>query len=212
MTRVPTYEKDLVVLVADNNMESAFVGLLARRESLAIRPLTYDIRVHPLRDAGCFCEAHEFLRSQSRRYHHALVAFDRERTEIAADLEDAVQKRLATSGWAERAACVVIDPELEIWAWSQSPHVESVLGWRGRQPDLRAWLKDRGFFPQTGQAKPVRPKEALVEALRQAKKIRSSAIYLELASTVSLKACEDKSFVRMKTILQTWFPVASRGD
>jgi nucleotide-binding universal stress UspA family protein len=209
-------EKDLVVLVADNNMESAFQGIFARWRSLSTRQVTADVLVHPLRDAGCRREAPEFLRSQSRRYRHALIVFDREgcgSTETAAELEAAVQRRLAAAGWAERAACVVIDPELEAWVWSTSPHVESVLGWRGRQPDLRTWLTERGFFPSQGhEVKPSRPKEALVDALREVKKIRSSAIYSELASSVGLAACTDTAFVRLRTILQKWFPATPEGS
>jgi hypothetical protein len=33
---------------------------------------------------------------------------------------------LFTSGWENRAAAVVLDPELEIWVWSDSPEVEAV--------------------------------------------------------------------------------------
>lgn len=215
MTLPQPYEKDLVVLVADNNMESAFKGLLSRCKSLAIRPVKADILIHRQRDAACFRQAHEFLRSQSRRYHRALVVFDREgcgSAEPSADLEVAVQRRLEAAGWGNRAAAVVIDPELEVWVWSTSPHVEAVLGWRGRQPALRTWLTDRGFLrPGEHEVKPRRPKEALAEALRHVHKIRSSAIYEELASKVSLESCEDSAFVRVKTILQEWFAAAPEG-
>lgn len=70
--------------------------------------------------------------------------------------------------------------ELEIWVWSDSPHVAAVLGWAGRQPDLMTWLINKGMFdPQ--KTKPDRPKEAMVLALREARKSRSSAIFLQLA-------------------------------
>ena len=50
--------KDLIILVADKNMEHTIKGLLARPPALGIRPLSFDIRVHPERDAGCRGEAH----------------------------------------------------------------------------------------------------------------------------------------------------------
>jgi len=213
VTPYPSYEKDLAVLVADNDMESAIRGLLSRCDSLAMRPPDADVLVHRLHDAACLRHAPEFLRSQSRRYHHALVVFDREgcgSAETVDELEADVGRRLAASGWDDRAATVVIDPELEVWVWSTSPHVESVLGWRGRQPDLRTWLRDHGFLPQEGhEVKPRRPKEALMEAMRQAGKRRSSAIYWELASKVSLEGCTDSAFQRLKAILQQWFPATA---
>jgi hypothetical protein len=56
------------------------------------------------------------------------------------------------------------------------------------------------------EIKPQRPKEALERALQEVRKPRSSAIYRQLASTVSLEGCTDPSFRRLKTTLQTWFP------
>jgi len=53
MTQV-RMQKDLVVLVADKNMEFAVKGLLPRSQSFGINPLAYDIHVHIERDPGCF--------------------------------------------------------------------------------------------------------------------------------------------------------------
>jgi hypothetical protein len=121
------------------------------------------------------------------------------------DLEAEVEGRLQVNGWGYRAKAVVIDPELESWVWSDSPEVEKTLGWTGRTPVLRSWLNENGFL-EAGVAKPARPKEALEAILRVVRKPRSSAIYQELARSVSLKRCVDAAFARLRATLQGWFP------
>lgn len=55
--------RDLVVLVADKNIEAVIVGLLGRPQSLGIRAISFDVFVHPRRDPGCLTGADDFLRS-----------------------------------------------------------------------------------------------------------------------------------------------------
>lgn len=201
--------KDLVVLAADKNMEFGIRGILSRSSSLCIRRVTVDIFVHPERDPGCLLKAHDFLKPFPESYMHALVVFDRdgcgreERTRK--DLESDVEGKLSNSGWKRRAACVVIDPELENWVWSGSHHVDRILGWEGREPGLRDWLRQNGWWAN-GASKPGRPKEAVEHALRTVRKPRSSALYRELAECVSLKLCSDSAFVKLKDTLSRWFP------
>jgi hypothetical protein len=200
---------DLIVLAACKNSEAAIQGILSRHQSLNIRRVEVDIRVHPDSDPGCRGEAHSFLRPFCNQYQHALVVFDREGcgrdAQSREQLEQGIEKRLATNGWQGRAATVVFDPELESWVWSDSREVDTCLGWQSRQPSLREWLVAEGFLV-ADQIKPNRPKEAVEAALRIARKNRSSRIYKQLASQVSLKRCTDPAFLKLKTILQTWFP------
>jgi hypothetical protein len=200
--------KDLVVLAADKNMEYAIQGLLARHEALGIRPTTSQVYVHPQRDPGCLKEGHRFLRSMVDQFAHALIMFDREGcgqdSSSSTDLEQQVQERLSQSGWDDRAAVIVLDPELEIWVWSDSPHVDEMLGWGKRQPRLRDKLVERGLL-ETDQAKPAQPKQAVEWALREARKARSSALYGQLAQRIGLGRCSDPAFVRFKRILRKWF-------
>jgi hypothetical protein len=111
--------RDLVVLVADADMEQAMRGFLSRTAALGIRTPAWDPFPHPMHDGGCRAGAHEFLRSFSRRYRYALVMFDREGCgadhQSRVDLEAEVEQRLEAAGWPDRAAAVVIDPELEVW-------------------------------------------------------------------------------------------------
>jgi hypothetical protein len=210
----PADKRDLLVLVADRNMEMAVRGVLAREKSLGIRQVTADVHRHPEHDCGCRQAGVEFLNVFVGRYAHALLMFDREgcgqEEGLTEDIESELEMALASTGWANRAAAIVLDPELEIWVWNDSPHVEKELGWSGRQPDLQTWLCQRGFL-QPGQIKPARPKEALEAALRQLGRSRSSALFAGLARKVSLKKCKDRAFVKLRTALRDWFPAEAIG-
>jgi hypothetical protein len=202
-------QRDIIFLVADRNMEAAVEGLLSRRESLAMRDVTFVIRTHPQRDPGCYRRAHEFLGPFHNLYAYAMVLFDREgcgnQTQPRETLEAEVEDRLAHAGWRHRARVVVPDPELESWVWGDSLHVDEALGWAGRTPALRSWLIERGLL-EGHQTKPGRPKEAMEAALRAVRKPRSSAIYQELAAKVSFRRCADPAFLKLRNILQGWFP------
>jgi hypothetical protein len=189
-------------------MEAALRGILGRPRSLGIRDIDFDVRVHPRKDPGCCNEGVAYLRDFAAKYRRALLLFDHEgcgQEETAAiQLENQIEERLRGDGWGNRAAAVVIDPELEIWVWSDSPHVDHALGWSNHQPGLRTWLREKGFLADDA-LKPPRPKETLEAALREVKKPRSSAIYKALAEKVSLTRCTDPAFGKLKTILHVWF-------
>ncbi len=200
---------DLIVLVADNNMENTLRGLLSRHWALGIRPITYDIFRHDKRDPGCWTDAHNYLRPYIRQYRYALVMFDHEGSgqeeRKAAELEKDLENRLRENGWAEgRARVIVLEPELEIWVWSDSPQVDRCLGWEAHQPGLRTWLQQQGLLTH-GAFKPADPKKALEAALREVKTPRSSAIYRRLAEQVSFQRCVDPCFKRFREILTEWF-------
>jgi hypothetical protein len=197
--------KDLVVLVADKNMEAVMAGLLGRPQSLGVRALSFDIFVHPRRDPGCLTGAGDFLRPFSRAYRYALVLFDHEgcgrESSSPESLADEVKARLEGGGWADRAEAVVLAPELEVWAWTGSPHVPRCLGWEDREPSLRDWLVNTGYW-QPDETKPRRPKAAFEAALREVRKPRSSAIYGDLVRSVSLKGHTEPAFLRLTQALQ----------
>ncbi|MEW6072957.1 MAG: hypothetical protein AB1726_10260 [Planctomycetota bacterium] len=200
--------KDLIALVADKNMEFALRALLSRAASLEIRPVTADVYVHPERDAGCLLRAHEFCRPFIDRYSHSLVMFDREGCgrgqESRRELEQRTEALLSNFGWEGRSATVVIDPELEAWVWSSSPHVASALGWQGRRPGLREWLERVDLWADA-EAKPHRPKHALERALWAVRRPRSSALYAEIAGKVRLGDCQDLAFGKLRDTLASWF-------
>jgi len=204
------YPLDLVVLVPGKDDHEVIDGLLSKRgQSLGIRYVNYKILVHPRRDPGCFHEAQDILQPYLNRSAYALVVFDHEgsgqearlASEVAADLTG----RLRQNGWRNRARVLVIKPELEIWAWSDSPQVDAALGWAGRPESLRRWLMNKGFWPD-GDAKPHRPKECLIEVLREVRIRRSSAIYRDLAEKVGLQRCQDPTFDELRNVIRSWFP------
>lgn len=202
--------KDLVVLVADKDMEFTLKGLFSRNNSLNIRDISqsFDIFVHPQHDPGCYKQCVDFLRLFIKEYKYALVFFDHEGSgqekKTREEIESELEKNLKDSGWEENASVIIFEPELEIWVWSDSPHVERILGWEDSDINFRDWLNQNELFTET-EMKPARPKEAMEEALRKVKKPRSPAIYQQLAEKVSFKNCKDNSFNKFKRVINAWF-------
>lgn len=210
----PIIQDDLVIVVADHNMESAINGILSRYKSLGIRQIKYVVYPHFHHDPGCRLESHLLLEPLSSKYKYAIVMFDKEGCGADSltreELEAYVERNLASSGWKDRSISLVLDPELEVWVWKSSPHVTNALGWDGKIPDLSTWLKDRRYINE-GEGIPIRPKEAMEAALREVHKPRSSSIYLQLAQTVGFKNCTNPSFIKLKNTLHEWFADESSG-
>lgn len=200
--------KDLVVVVPDSNTEQTLYGLLERHKALQIRRIEYEILVHPERDPGVLQRGASLLAEfdSLNAFRYALLIFDREgcgrEMFTSSELEQQVQQQLDASGWQERSAVVVIDPELESWVFSTSPHVVDVFA----GGDAKVFQRVVESFPKTPLGKPQKPKEAVEKLLRQKAIVRSSALYKELASRVSLKGCVDPAFQRLCAILRSWFP------
>lgn len=206
----PVAQRDLMVLAADKNAEQLLQGLLGRHEALRIRPLTFDLRVHPERDPGCLSRAFPLLNLYATTHRHALVLFDREGSgqdeDSRLDLEAQVLAASLGTPWKGRAAVVVVDPEIDTWVWSTSPHVPAALGWVNQTTTLPEWLAEQGYLTASAEIKPARPKEAMEAVLREVKKPRSSAIYKSLAEKVSFQKCADAAFLRLMEVLRGWFP------
>jgi hypothetical protein len=202
--------KDLIVLTACKDGEYTMRGLLTRPKALGIRSIEADFRVHPQKDPGCLSNPQAIIGTEASRYRYALVLFDRDGSGVddpdaSGELERQAEGKLAAAGWQDRVRAIVIEPELEQWVWSGSPHVERALGWKDRTPGLRDWLAERGFL-RGNSPKASPPKEAMQAALREARMPWSADIFLELASTVSAKSCTDPSFMRLRETLRSWFP------
>jgi hypothetical protein len=199
--------KDLIVLVADKNMQFALDGGLNRPESLRIRRITMDFRQHPGRDGGTRSNGAQLLRLEKSRFSHALLVLDYEGSGAGSlgplDLESQLDGQLETT-WGTRAKAIVIAPELDIWMWGSDNKLAEILKWPFPEP-IRIWLKHKGFgFGSDG--KPKRPKEAMEAIFQRCKRPRSSAAYQQIASGISLARCEDPAFLRLKLALHSWFP------
>lgn len=207
---------DLMVLVADLDIEQAVRGLLSRPHHIKVKSLTFEVRRHPNRDAGCRTQAAAYLRPFFARYRRALVVFDLHGSGSRVSREDtqhAVEHQLRTNGWGERSKAIVIEPELEAWVWTRSPHVSRAMGWESRYDQLRAWLEAEGLWP-SDLPKPPDPKRAMQRAMAQAglrKRVRRSAAkFHDLGRGLDTERCKDPAFGEMRATLQAWFPAAQR--
>jgi hypothetical protein len=201
--------KDLIVLVADKNMQFAMQGGLDRPESLGTRPISFDFRQHPGRDGGARTNGAQVLALEKARFSHALLVLDHEGSgagELGAlALETQLDEQLKST-WSDRAKAIVITPEVDIWMWGSDNKLAEILKWP-RQESIRDWLRDAGF-DVTENGKPQRPKESLEAVFRVCKRPRSSAAYQQIAAGISLARCEDPVFLRLRNQLQRWFPLA----
>lgn len=199
---------DLIILVADNDMEQTLRGLLdERRETLQINDIDFEINRHPYRDSGCFNSADEFLRPFINQFDYSMVIFDHhgsgQEDRARNEVEEEVENILSRNGWADRNCVVAIEPELENWIWVQSPELEPIIGWRNQNISLNNWLQQNVAF--TDINKPVDPKETLEGVLKIVRKPRSARIYRDIAERVTLQNCRDESFLKFRTTLQEWF-------
>lgn len=199
---------DLVVLVADNQIEVVVDALLNRSEAIGIRKISWRTIREPDSDPGCANRGVVGLSSLRSEYKHALLIFDYEGsgvTNISTQELQAILNKELEKDWGNKARAVILNPELEAWVWSDSPHVDNILGWKDEQVSLRKWLKVEKWISE-GKSKPDRPKEALEAALKKVGQVRNTQLYGRLASNVSVKRCQDQSFLEFKQILKSWFP------
>lgn len=219
-----TAEKSLIVLCADKEAKLVIEALLARHHALKISPVRAEVFTHPLRDAGVYQGAVEFLRNRSRAFHYAMVFLDRDGSGHEADGSEAIatklERDLAASGWRDRSSVIVLTPELESWLWVRSNHVPKQLGWEGSSySDLLDELTNAGKVI-SDQDKPTDPKSAVAWALRRSQTPHSPAIYQAIANTASWRHCRDPWFGKFVRTVQEWFglgcvatvPPAGPGD
>jgi hypothetical protein len=203
-------KKDLIVLCADKKIESTITALLGRLQAIEIRPITYEIKVHTGRDPGCYHQARDFLKPLRIAFAHALVVFDKEWEGFSSQKTSTLEENVRTAlyvDWGDDAGVVVLDPELEVWVWSDSPHVSEALGWRGTTETLREWLKSQGLWDE-GRSKPQDPKRAVERVKTQTRIPWTAAVCKTLAEKVSIERCSDGSFSRFRCLLSTWFKKA----
>ncbi len=208
---------DLMVLVADLDMEQAVRGLFSRPQPLRNAQFSYDVARHPNRDPGCRTQAADYLRPFFRSHRYAMVVFDLDGSGSTASREETqqeVERQLSMNGWGKRSKAIVIDPELEAWVWIKSPIVARFMGWEG-YGDLRSWLGSQGLWP-TDRPKPPDPKSAMQRAMRQAavrrRVRRSSSKFFRLGQQVDARGCTDPAFGELRGTLQTWFPEVNDGE
>ncbi len=206
---IPTQDpQGLIVLSADASMKLTIEQLLARSTHLGFRSLKSKVVVHPERDPGVFRRSHDFLRNHLRHYRHAITICDRDGCGSEASREEIelqIERHLRVNGLEDRAAAIVIAPELEAWMWGNLEPLALCVGWQGTPTDLKAWLSGANVVPPD-KSKPSNPKAALQQVLRKTKKPGSSAIFGAMAATVDTTGCRDEAFLKLKSTLHCWFP------
>lgn len=206
--------KDLVVLVADLDMQEVIKVLLSsRNDALNIRKVSYEIERHIMRDSGVYTNPEDVLTALlNDEFLHCLVFLDYEGcgadTKISRvppeKVAEEIKSKLVCKGWnKDRTEVIVFIPELEIWVWTNSPHTAKALGCE----DYFKLKEELTEFFTKNTHKPERPKEA-VEKIKERKRIRKQlpAIYKEIAEKVTLGSCQDESCIKFKNTLQKWFP------
>lgn len=197
--------KDLVILVADKSMKFTLRGGPGRHHALGIRPVS-STSDNILRACGARTTGPQMLALEFIRFRHALLVLDYEGSGAAAsamELEQKLDRDLAAS-WDDRGKAIVIDPELDGWAWGADNALAQVLRWP-RSESIREWLVAEGFAVNV-DGKPQRPKEALEAVFRICRRPRSASNYQEIARRVSLAHCTDSAFHRLRDVLRSWFP------
>ena len=149
-------QQDLVVLAADKDMEFAVRGIISRQKSLQIKEIDVKFLVHSKHDPGCLKDPVSLLRLFCTSYQYALVLLDHEGSggekKQRQELETQIESILSKNGWADRAAAIVIEPELEAWVWSTSPQIDVKLGWSNSRPNcVNGYSGKQDFGPQTRQ-------------------------------------------------------------
>jgi hypothetical protein len=202
--------RDLYLLVADRTMEVMIRELLKRSPALGIRDVDFEVIRHPNRDPGVFKDSVPYLTGARARFEHAIVLLDCEFDGAPnggrAKIEGLIRDVLRTAGLDGWALPIAIEPELENWVWTASPHLSECVGWdASRAEGPRSWLDSQGLWP-SGSTKPPRPKEALEATCKECRIPLSSAIHVRVARKVSLQTCTDPAFVEFRSRLQEWFP------
>src|ERR1041384_5208766 len=208
--------RDCFFIVADANMEYTLRGMQMRDRfdlTLQCRTFEFDPRQDLFvavgdNDPGLLQRIESYVRPVRTSHRHLVVMIDAEWSGSpgAAAIGSQILEACERSGWRKHdVVATVLDPELEVWIWQDSPIVERVLGYQGSS--LRQDLASSGAWPPE-RNKPPRPKETLEAELRRRRIPRSSALYYKIAQQISVKRCVDPAFVELRAALQRWFPPA----
>lgn len=216
--------RDIVFLVADLSMQEALRGFLTRDDcyrdfNLGTCPFEFDVSqdlfyAAGLNDSGLYTDGHNILAPLQCTHHRAIVIQDAEwegspgANEICAGLTS----RIASTGWpTDRFRVICIEPELETWIWQPSNRVAAQLRFSS-VAEMIAEVRAAGIEWPDGSPKPHRPKEALEAVVRRRGLGWSSAVHRSITTKVSMKGCQDPSFLDLRDTLQRWFPKVTPGE
>ena len=196
-------------------MAAMVKGLFSRNGvhlSLQTAPFVFDSKrdiviASGKNDPGLYSQADAILLPHAGLFRHAVVMMDAEwgGSPGPVAIRRRLNEHLNRAGWGEeRGLGLVIEPEVDAWLWTDSPHTPEALGWSSWQA-LRESLEPEGWL-RPGEVKPRRPKEAAERALRLKGLSRSSDVYAQVAGRVSLPKCQEPSAITLIQTLRSWFP------
>jgi hypothetical protein len=206
--------KDLFVLTADADAEALLRALLGRHRALQIRPIEFDVRRFPGRDAGMVKEGPEIVRMLVNKsdYSRVLLTWDRHgsgwESRSAEQALSLIQTRLDGVTWAERSSAIVFVPEVEEWLWHSPRAIARHLGVTEHELSQVVEKAAVGIGNSLDRCKSELPKE-LFESVFRSKKRRQPLPedFKSLGSSADLTQwMGSESFVRLTRILQGWFP------
>lgn len=204
--------KDLFVLTADTDAMVAMRSVLQRHMSIGIRPVTFDMDRHTMRDSGVVRDGHVFVRRHKGKYHKVLLLWDHHGSGFDS-LEprrciEIVQERLNLVTWQGDSGAVVLVPELEEWLWHNEASLCSRLGIS--TADLQIWVEEYARKKNTtvAKVKQEQPKELFeYVCIEKARRTISPKDFQEIARVASLVDWQNSdSFRAIVSLLQSWFP------
>jgi len=202
--------RDLFILVADSGIKITVETLLSRRQkSFKIRSLDFKTDVHPKWDPGGLGQGVEFIRALIDRneYRKYIMIFDYHgcgSDKPAAEIQDQLAKKAQSYGFTQiNFRTIIIEPELEIWAWKDAFHLEKLIGWR--EGKVAAWIRKNKIALDQNQ-KPRQPKEIYQKLLDSADYPKSNDNFRVLGKKIGLKNCRNDAFNQLVQTLQEWFP------
>lgn len=215
-----TDKRDCLFFVADTNMANVVDGFLSRghlQGRIGCRDFLFDFDSDVLEaprlgmgsDGGIYRYCHSLLQENGYMDTHErlIVMLDQQfGSELpASTVREEILGRLRANGWGDdKADVVVIDPELEVWIWQDSPHVHAAVGFADAG-SLREALKNDSDWPD-GHVKPLQPKELFQAVCRRYRTVYSPALYRDIVERVSVRSCTDAAFQQLVATLCRWFP------
>lgn len=201
-------------VLADQTIETMVVGFLSRPgafPSLGCRAFDFDPKIDVLvpggmNDPGLVARARDLARGAHRAAERVVFVLDNdwEGTPGVDGIRSRIMQDCSTEGWdIDRVCVIVLDPEVEVWIWQESPHVREALGFAPGE-SLRAAVSSAAWPDDA--AKPLRPKEALQQLLRARGKPFSKAIHRKIAEGTTIKRCVDPGLQQLREFLQRQFP------
>jgi hypothetical protein len=206
--------RELLVLTADADALAVMKSVLRRHQAIRIRPITFHVDRHPLKDSGMFRDGPELARLYKGRYEKLILMWDYhgsgdELRRSPQESEEIVHERLCHVSWKDRSKCIIIVPELEEWLWHNEASIWSHINISDR--DLGNWIENFAATKSKSvdQIKSEEPKELFEYIFIEKAKITISPRDFEkIAERASLNAWQEStSFRTLVEILREWFPL-----